>query len=101
MWKHCPGHISRVVGYRTGRSMKNNDTWRFANEFAGKLWWKAGILLLILTVVIHIPFYRADEDTTGKMSFVLLMIQIAIMIGTIFPVEKALKKNFHEDGTRR
>lgn len=101
MWKHCPGHISRVVGYRTGRSMKNNDTWRFANEFAGKLWWKAGILLLILTVLIHIPFYGAEKDAIGSMSIFILTIQVIIMIGTIFPVEMALKNHFHEDGTRR
>ena len=42
MWKHCPKKINGVVGYRTRMSMINMDTWEFAHEYAGKLWWKAG-----------------------------------------------------------
>lgn len=101
MWKHCPKKVNGIIGYRTRRSMKNSDTWKFANEYAGKLWWKAGIVLLIPTIIIHIPFYGSDEDTTGIMSTIVLMIQLVILIGTIFPVERALKNNFHDDGTRR
>ena len=33
MWKHCPKQINGVLGYRTARSMKNMDTWRFAHEY--------------------------------------------------------------------
>ena len=46
MWKHCPKKINGVVGYRTKMSMINMDTWRFAHDHAGKLWWKVGIGLL-------------------------------------------------------
>ena len=42
MWKHCPKKINGVVGYRTKMSMINMDTWRFAHDHAGKLWWKVG-----------------------------------------------------------
>ena len=38
MWKHCPKHINGIVGYRTTRSMKNMDTWKFAHDYCGKLW---------------------------------------------------------------
>ena len=38
MWKHCPKHINGIVGYRTARSMKNMDTWKFAHDYCGKLW---------------------------------------------------------------
>lgn len=37
MWKHYPKNINGLVGYRTTRSMKNMDTWRFANEYCGRL----------------------------------------------------------------
>ena len=37
-------------------SMINMDTWRFAHDHAGKLWWKVGIGLLGPTMLIHIPF---------------------------------------------
>ncbi len=40
MWKHCPKRINGMAGYRTTRSMKNMDTWRYAHDYCGKLWWK-------------------------------------------------------------
>ena len=30
MWKHCPKHMNSMSGYRTTRSMKKMDTWKFA-----------------------------------------------------------------------
>ena len=36
MWKHCPKHINGMLGYRTTRSMKNMDTWKFAHDYCGK-----------------------------------------------------------------
>ena len=38
MWKHCPKYINGMLGYRTTRSMKNMDTWKFAHDDCGKLW---------------------------------------------------------------
>ena len=35
MWKHCPREINGLLGYRTARSMKNQDTWRFAHAYCG------------------------------------------------------------------
>lgn len=37
MWKHPPKNINEVIGYRTGHSMKNMDTWKFAHNYCGKL----------------------------------------------------------------
>ena len=101
MWKHCPKKINGVVGYRTKMSMINMDTWRFAHDHAGKLWWKVGIGLLGPTMLIHIPFYGASDDTIGILSIIIIVIQLVFLIGSIFPTEKSLKNNFNEDGTKR
>ena len=45
MWKHSPKNINSIIGYRTSRSMKNIDTWLFAQKHCGKLWWKIGLFL--------------------------------------------------------
>lgn len=34
MWKHYPKKINNYTGYRTKRSMKNADTWKFAEYSA-------------------------------------------------------------------
>ncbi len=101
MWKHCPTQINGVIGYRTKRSMKNMDTWIFTHEYAGKLWWRAGLGLLILTVLTHVPFYGADENTLGILCTIVTTVQLIFLIGSIVPAERALKKNFNKDGTRR
>lgn len=101
MWKHCPKKINGIVGYRTKMSMINMDTWRFAHDHAGKLWWKVGISLLGPTMLIHIPFYGASDDTIGILSIIIIVIQLVFLIGSIFPTEKSLKNNFNEDGTKR
>lgn len=101
MWKHCPKHINGVLGYRTSRSMKNMDTWKFAHEYCGRLWWKLGFILLVPSVLIHIPFYHGEENTIGIVGIILITIQCIVLIASIFPTESALKKTFYDDGTRR
>ncbi len=100
MWKHCPKHINGMSGYRTTRSMKNMDTWKFAHDYCGKLWWKIGWLMMIPSVLIHIPLYHSDKNTIGIAGGILVTIQCILMIVSIYPTEKALKKHFNEDGTR-
>ena len=101
MWKHCPEHINGMLGYRTTRSMKNMDTWKFAHDYCGKLWLKIGWVMLIPSALIHIPLYHSDKNTIGFAGLILVTIQCFIMVGSIYPTEKALKKYFNDDGTRR
>ena len=101
MWKHCPKQINRVIGYRTARSMKNMDTWKFAHEYCGQLWWRIGFIMLVPSVVIHIPFYCSDDNIIGIVTLILVAIQVIVLIASIFPTEAALKKRFNDDGTRR
>lgn len=101
MWKHCPQDINGLMGYRTSRSMKNIDTWKFAHTYCGKLWWKMGWITLIPSIVIHIPFVHSTVDTIGVVGGILVTIQCLLLIFSIIPTEIALKKNFTDDGIRR
>ena len=89
MWKHTPKTINGLMGYRTSRSMKNMDTWKFAHEYAGHLWWKVGWIILFPSLVVHIPVYGASDDRIGLVGGVLVTIQIIILIVSIYPTEKA------------
>ena len=101
MWKHCPKKINSVYGYRTKRSMKNMDTWKFAHDYCGHLWWKIGLIMLIPSILIQIPFFHSNEDVVGVVGGILCMAQVVVLIASIFPTEAALKKTFYDDGTRR
>ena len=101
MWKHCPQKINSIYGYRTRRSMKNMDTWKFAHDYCGRLWWKIGFIMLALSVLIQIPFFHSKEHIIGIVGAVLCTIQVIVLVVSIFPTETALKKEFFEDGKRR
>ena len=101
MWKHCPKTINSVCGYRTRRSKMNLDTWQFANENCGKRWWKIGWMMLIPTIVVQIPFYGKSDDSIGILSLILGGIECCILLISILPTEKALKKTFDNDGIRK
>mgnify|MGYP002536165444 CR=1 FL=1 len=81
MWKHCPKRINGMAGYRTTRSMKNMDTWRFAHDYCGKLWWKIGWVIIIPSALIHIPLYHSDKNTIGFAGIILVTIQCFIWTG--------------------
>lgn len=101
MWKHAPKKINGLMGYRTSRSMKNMNTWKFAHEYCGRLWLKIGCVILLPSAAVHIPVYGASDDTIGLGGGVLITIQVIILIVSIFPTEIALKKTFNDDGSYR
>lgn len=101
MWKHMPKKINGSMGYRTARSMKNMDTWKFAHEYAGRLWWKIGWIILFPSLAVHIPVYGASDNRVGLVGCVVVAIQTIILIASNYPTENALKKNFNDDGSRK
>lgn len=101
MLKKPPKKINGFFGYRTALSMKNTDTWRFAHEYAGRLWWKVGLIMAVPSLLSHIPFYNSGEDALGVLGLVVMLLQCIVLVATIFPVENALNKTFNRDGSRK
>ena len=101
MYKKPPKEINSVVGYRTKMSKKNIDTWMFAHNYCGRLWLKLGTALLIPTVIVQIPFIHSNDNVIGTVTLIVETVQLVVLIGSIIPVENALKKTFDENGIRR
>lgn len=101
MYKHAPKSINGIYGYRTSMSMKNEDTWKFAHDYCGRLWYKIGLIMLIPSVLVQLPFVKSSTDTIGIMTVVLETVQICVMIASIFPTERALRKTFDKYGNRK
>lgn len=98
--KSAPKKINSLYGYRTTMSMKNKDTWEFAHHYFGKLWFKIGIVLALVTLIPIILMYGKDEDFVGAVGTIISLVQIVPLIYPIFPTEKALSKTFDKDGNR-
>ena len=101
MWKHSPKKINFLVGYRTTRSMKNMDTWKFAHEYCGKLWCKVGWIMFFPSLLVNFPFYYSTDEAIEIVGSIIVTIQCVVLVFSIIPTEKALKKTFKDDGTRR
>ena len=85
MWKHYPKNINGLVGYRTTRSMKNMDTWKFANEHCGRLWYKMGLFMLAFSVLISVLLLRTNDNTYSMISLIFVLLQCIILIVSIIP----------------
>ena len=53
--KKPPKKINGFYGYRTTRSMKNQQTWDYAHQVCGKLWFRAGAVMLPLSLLAMLP----------------------------------------------
>ena len=99
--KGAPENINSVFGYRTAMSMKNRDTWEFAHRYCGKVWRVCGLILLPASVIPMLFVLGGSEDTVGTVGGIVCGVQLAVLIGSIFPTERALKREFDEKGERR
>lgn len=100
--RRAPKKINYVFGYRTARSMKNEDTWKFAHKLIGKIWLVCGTVLLVGGVVFFFVFTSGkDENAASIASLVILGVQLLVLMCSIIPTEIALKKTFDENGNRK
>ncbi len=96
-----PDKINWIYGYRTKMSMKNKDTWIFAHKKIGRLWFRIGSIMAIISTVCMLPFISSDSQTVGIVGVTIMNIQIVFLIIPIIFVEISLKKTFDKDGKRR
>lgn len=85
---------------RTARSTKSQAAWDFAQTHMGRVWHRAGRWLLISVVpMLFVP--GRDVGTVGNVGLVICGVQLAVMLGSIGVTERALKKNFDQNGRRK
>ena len=99
--KNAPKTINGVFGYRTSMSMKNKETWEFAHKYCGKIWYICGLSALPITVIFMLLVIGKNVETVGTVGGIIMGIQLVPLIGSIFPTEIALRKNFDKNGKRR
>lgn len=99
--KNAPRNINSTFGYRTVRSMKNLDTWRFAHRHFGGLWAKYGLIALPLSAAPLLFLINASEEAIGVVGAIVAILQFIPLVASIVSTEKALIYTFDEEGNRR
>jgi uncharacterized membrane protein len=99
--KRAPKEINYLFGYRTEMSMKNNDTWVFAHKYCGRVWLKVGRIMLPVSLIIMLLLIGRAESIIGIFGGVLCIAQLLVLMLSIIPTEKALRRTFDKNGNRR
>lgn len=98
---HPPKKQNAWIGYRTTRSMKNAETWRFANTYCGKYWCISGGILLLVAVGCSVGYFFMSMQVQTIFVFGNIVLQMAILICTLFQTERAIRTQFDETGKRK
>ena len=97
-----PKEVNGVVGYRTRRSMVNQDTWDFANRQIALIWRRWGVGMLAAVLAGMLPMLGCvDDGMVYGWGMAILAVEMIVLCVSIVPVERALKRTFHEDGSRK
>lgn len=93
-WKFPPKKINNLYGYRTHRSMLNQQIWDFANSTFNLAFIKySGLSFLAALLLVN---FAQNNLTWQPMVLVALSILVCII-----KTEKALKENFTEEGKKK
>ena len=99
-----PPKIARskfAFGYRTVMSMRNEETWEYAHRFFGKLWFRFGIAVGLISIIVLFFFIGKDKDTVGFAGMIICYVQLVAMLLPVIPTELALRRRFDKYGKRR
>lgn len=91
------GKPNHFFGYRTKKSMYNQDTWEFANMYCGVLWMRWSIPVAVPSLLIFYLFRQQYEAA----STIIMLLQLIPLFASIWCTEKALVKTFDQQGNRR
>ena len=102
-WYLCPKlkTINNASGYRTKRSMQNQDTWDFAQKYRSKISLYMFFPSFILAIAIMPKVISKPIDRIGWIGLSITMIQMMSFIVIMISTEKALKKTFDESKNKK
>ena len=99
--KNPPGEINGGYGYRTTRSMKNRETWEFAQRYSGRFWVRAGRPVLAVSLLWMVLLFGREVDTVAHLGLLLTGLQMVPFLAVIPATERALKREFDDFGRKR
>lgn len=82
-------------------SMKNEETWEYAHRFFGKLWFRFGIAVGLISIIVLFFFIGKDKDTVEFAGMIICYVQLVAMLLPVIPTELALRRRFDKNGNRK
>lgn len=89
LWKFPPRKINWLYGYRTARSMKSQESWDFAQPYAGKELIRQGVLMSLIG--LPGPWLPLKPVMAAFLSIPVMLALLGVLL---YRTEKALKERF-------
>ena len=83
--KFPPKKINSIYGYRTSRSMKNQENWDLAQSFSSQLMLKQGLFMLVLALILAVLPIPIEVAT-----LISLLLLLTSVINLFVQTEKRL-----------
>ena len=96
-----PKKINFIFGYRSPMSMKNLDTWKFGNAYAGRCMWSTGAVLLVGSLIALFAIMSSSEDVIRTVGIIIIIAHAVMILGSVISTEIALRKRFDRNGNRK
>lgn len=97
----APKDINGSNGYKTAMSRLSRDTWEFANHYYNRLMRVAGWIMLMISIAVMLFMIGKGDNIGFITALALLGMQLVVILISIIPTEKALRKTFDENGNRK
>ena len=94
MEKHVPKDRFGHVGYRTKRSRQSEEAWQYANKLAGKVFFRMGLIMTVISVAIMLIVMKAEPFKMIYTGVAVLIAESVIVCFPIIYIEKKLKEKF-------
>ena len=100
-----PKQINPIYGYRTGLSMKNQDTWIVANRLASKCFLYTSIGFVVILTLLLTAIGKGNLTTwfgsLRPLFFTIAILSTGLVLLPLIVTEYKLRQIFTADGLRK
>ena len=89
-----PKKINKIYGYRTKKTMLNDDIWAFANKQFNASFIKYSFLGFLAALLL-------ETIGSGRVTWQPMVILLFTLGATILKTEQSLSQNFDEEGNKK
>lgn len=89
-----PKKINHLYGYRTAKSMKNQERWDFAQKYSAVRMIESGVFLIILALFATIVGVFEENSTAAAFTGLSLVMLAAVYL--FVRTQKAIDKKFKD-----
>lgn len=100
-WRCPPKGPTWAYGYRSRRARASTESWLFAQNLAGQIWYFLGLIMLVGSFVVLKKLDMEQIERSFSKAAVLVVVQLVLVCLCQLPTEFLLLRRFNRFGQDR